>query len=340
MRGEGFKKGRNRVISFVMAIAMVLTLVTVAPVTAQAAGVTITMHFKNNGWNQVYATIAEGKSWNAISGYGYAKEWPGAEVKQDASNDGWYSFTIAASAGEDFHCIFNNNNNGIQTDNINITSVTTNIEKWVTITDASVANKNVINISDTAPEGWKNSVSEAPVKPVSNVQSPVVNADKTITFNLDATGQYKDATDVKLMGTVTDWTNGLPMKKIGNVFTVTTDKKNPGVYEYKFKYGTNSWICDPANENFIGENSRVVVPGLSVATVEAIAGKAKQLPETLQLYTADGTVTDEKVTYSLKDNSLAENVTLENDTITVKKDLESQHLHYSQLLNQKHQKLQ
>ena len=50
MRGEGFKKGRNRVISFVMAIAMVLTLVTVAPVTAQAAGVTnITIHFKMIG---------------------------------------------------------------------------------------------------------------------------------------------------------------------------------------------------------------------------------------------------------------------------------------------------
>ena len=127
MRGEKLKK-RNRIISFVMAIAMVLTLVTVAPVTAQAAGVTITMHFKNNGWNQVYATIAEGKNWNAISGYGYAKEWPGAEVKKDASNDGWYSFTITASAGEEFHCIFNNNNNGIQTENINITSVTTNIE--------------------------------------------------------------------------------------------------------------------------------------------------------------------------------------------------------------------
>lgn len=37
MRGERLKK-RNRIISFVMAIAMVLTLVTVAPVTAQAAG--------------------------------------------------------------------------------------------------------------------------------------------------------------------------------------------------------------------------------------------------------------------------------------------------------------
>ena len=319
MRGEGFKKGRNRVISFVMAIAMVLTLVTVAPVTAQAAGVTITMHFKNNGWNQVYATIAEGKNWNAISGYGYAKEWPGAEVKKDASNDGWYSFTITASAGEEFHCIFNNNNNGIQTKNINITSVTTNIEKWVTITDASVANENAINISDTAPEGWTNSKSEAPVKPVSNVQSPVVNADKTITFNLDATGKYKDATDVKLMGTVSDWTDGLTMEKSGDVFTITTDKKNPGVYAYKFKYGKDSWICDPANESTIDGNSKVVVPGLSVATVEAIAGREKQLPETLQLYKADGTVTDEKVTYSLKDNSLAENVTLENDTITVKK---------------------
>lgn len=322
MRGEGLKKRRNRVISFVMAIAMVLTLVTVAPVTAQAAGVTITMHFKNNGWNQVYATIAEGESWNAISGYGYAKEWPGAEVKKDASNDGWYSFTITASAGKEFHCIFNNNNNGFQTENINIDSVTENTEKWVTITDASVANKNVINISDTAPEGWTNSKSEAPVKPVSNVQSPVVNADKTITFNLDATGTYKDATDVKLMGTVTDWNNGLLMENKGNVFTVTTDKKNPGVYEYKFKYGKGDnakWIPDPANDSTFNGNSKVVVPGLSVATVEAIAGNEKQLPETLQLYTADGTVTDEKVTYSLKNNSQTENVTLKNGTITVKK---------------------
>lgn len=318
MRGEGFKKGRNRVISFVMAIAMVLTLVTVAPVTAQAAGVTITMHFKNNGWNQVYATIAEGESWNAISGYGYAKEWPGAEVKKDASNDGWYSFTITASAGEEFHCIFNNNNNGIQTENITIKSVTENIEKWVTITDASVANKNVIKISDTALEGWTNSVSEAPVKPVSNVKSPVVNAEKTITFNLDATGKYKDATDVKLMGTVTDWKNGLPMEKVGDVFTVTTDKKNPGVYEYKFKCD-EEWICDPVNDDTVNGNSKVVVPGLSVATVEAIAGKAKQLPETLQLYKADGTATAETVTYSLKDNSQAENVTLKNGTITVNK---------------------
>lgn len=318
MRGEGFKKGRNRVISFVMAIAMVLTLVTVAPVTAQAAGVTITMHFKNdNGWNEVYTKIAEGEKWSAISGYGYANGWPGAEVKKDASNDGWYSFTITASSGEDFHCIFNNNN-GIQTENINIKSVTENIERWVTITDDSVANGNKIQITDTKPADWTDSVSKAPVKPVSNVQSPVVNADKTITFNLDATGKYKDATDVRLMGTVSDWNDGLAMKKSDDVFTITTDKKNPGVYEYKFKCD-GDWIRDPANDSTLGDNSKVVVPGLSAATVNAIAGNPVQLNETLPLYAADGTTTDVKVVYSLKDSSQAENVTLKNGTITVNK---------------------
>ena len=38
-----------------------------------------------------------------------------------------------------------------------------------------------------------------------------------------------------------------------------------------------------------------------------------------RLSAADGKETDEKVTYSLKDNSQAENVILENGTITAKK---------------------
>ncbi|MFR5117031.1 MAG: hypothetical protein ACLTDV_08440 [Eubacterium sp.] len=42
-----------------------------------------------------------------------------------------------------------------------------------------------------------------------------VNEDRTVTFNLDATGEYKDAEDVRLMGTVagTNWDNGLSMEK-------------------------------------------------------------------------------------------------------------------------------
>lgn len=309
MRGEGFKKRRNRIISFVMAIAMVLTLVTVAPVTAQAAGVTITMHFKNNGWSQVYTYITQGDTWKAIEGYEYAGNWPGAKVEADTKNADWYSFTITVNDGEEFHCKFNSTD-GKETGDCGNFVVSANTEKWITIeSDETV-------VRDSKPDKWNESESGAPVK--SSVQSPIVHDDGTITFNLDAI-TYQNATDVKLMGTVTDWTNGLPMEKVGDVFTVTTDKKNPGVYAYKFKYGKDSWICDPANESTIDGNSKVVVPGLSAATVEAIAGKEKQLPETLQLYKADGTATAETVTYSLKDSSLSKMVTLNGNTISVKR---------------------
>lgn len=311
MRGEGFKKRRNRIISFVMAIAMVLTLVTVAPVTAQAAGVTITMHFKNdNGWSQVYTYITQGDTWKAIEGYEYAGNWPGAKVEADTKNADWYSFTITVEAGKTFHCKFNSTD-GKETGDCGNFVVSANTEKWITIeSDETV-------VRDSKPDKWNESESGAPVK--SSVQSPIVHDDGTITFNLDAI-TYQNATDVKLMGTVTDWKNGLPMEKKGDVFTVTTDKKNPGVYAYKFKYGTNSWICDPANESTTPNgDSKVVVPGLSAATVEAIAGKAQQLPETLKLYKADGTETDEIVTYSLKDSSLGEKVTLKGNTISVKR---------------------
>ena len=173
---------------------------------------------------------------------------------------------------------------------------------------------------DQAPEGWKESASNAPVKPVINVQSPVVNEDRTVTFNLDATGEYKDAEDVCLMGTVegTDWTNGLPMNKVGDKFTVTVPKQNPGIYGYKYKIGT-SWITDPANDAMTDGNSRLVVPGLESKNMEALAGKDLELPKTLKLYGDDGTSSDETVSYTLKDPSLSDKVTLKDETINVKK---------------------
>ena len=99
MRGERLKK-RNRIISFVMAIAMVLTLVTVAPVTAQAAGVTnITIHFKNDwGWGTPALQYWDGTSTTVIGG---ATEevpgWGGAKatmLNKDAENEGWYTITL------------------------------------------------------------------------------------------------------------------------------------------------------------------------------------------------------------------------------------------------------
>lgn len=159
MRGEGFKKGRNRVISFVMAIAMVLTLVTVAPVTAQAAGVTITMHFKNeNGWSQVYTYITQGDMWKAIEGYEYAGNWPGAKVEADAKNDNWYSFTIKVEAGKTFHCKFNSTD-GKETKDCGDFVVSDKTEKWVTMEGAGET-----VVSDSEPDGWNASESGAPVK--------------------------------------------------------------------------------------------------------------------------------------------------------------------------------
>ena len=83
-----------------MAIAMVLTLVTVAPVTAQAAGVTnITIHFKNDwGWGTPALQYWDGTSTTVIGG---ATEevpgWGGAKatmLNKDAENEGWYTITL------------------------------------------------------------------------------------------------------------------------------------------------------------------------------------------------------------------------------------------------------
>lgn len=100
MRGEGLKR-RNRVISFVMAIAMVLTLVTVAPVTAQAAGVTnITIHFKNDwGWGTPALQYWDGTSTTVTGGEeGIVEAWedkPTATMLvPDSNNEGWYKITL------------------------------------------------------------------------------------------------------------------------------------------------------------------------------------------------------------------------------------------------------
>lgn len=314
--GERRFSTKNRFVSFLLAIAMVLTFLPIGAVQAKAEGSRqIIMHFKNStNWEAVYTKIAEGKSWTAVDGYGYANSWPGAEVEEDSENEGWYSFTISTNSDEEFHCIFNNKGNGKQTDNIGFTENGSKVEKWVT------GEKGETVISEKKPEGWTESTSSAPVKPVIKVQSPVVNEDRTVTFNLDATGEYKDAEDVRLMGTVagTNWDNGLSMEKEGDKFTVTVQKQNPGIYGYKYKIGT-SWITDPANDAMTDGNSRLVVPGLESKNMEALAGKDLELPKTLKLYGDDGTSSDETVSYTLKDPSLSDKVTLKDETINVKK---------------------
>lgn len=316
------KKFLRRMSGIVLAIVMAFTLLPSLPTVAAADGSfdkqTITMHFKPaSQWDKVYTYIKQGGSWDTIPEYSYIGEWPGAETEKDSKNDGWYSFTITMSANE-VHCIFTNNNN-IQTTNVEFTPDKEVTEKWVTM---GSDDKDSTVVSDTKPSGWIDSVSNPPVKPVVKGESPKLNADKTVTFNLDATGDYKDETDVRLMGTVpgTNWDNGLQMEKKGNFFTVTTGKLEPGIYQYKFlidKNGKNSWITDPANSEIKDGNSKLVVPGLESKTLTVTEGAALELPDKLNLYKADGTEEQVSVTYKLKDKN--DKVTLKDNSLEVAK---------------------
>lgn len=316
------KKFLRRMSGIVLAIVMAFTMLPSLPTVAAAAGSfdkqTITMHFKPaSQWDKVYTYIKQGVNWDTIPEYSYIGDWPGAEIEKDSQNDGWYSFTITMSKNE-LHCKFTNNK-GIETKNdVGFTPDKEITEKWVTMS----SNDQDAVVSDTKPSGWVDSVSNPPVKPVVKGESPKLNADKTVTFNLDATGDYKDETDVRLMGTVpgTNWDDGLQMEKKGDFFTVTTGKLEPGIYQYKFlidKNGKNSWITDPVNSEIKDGNSKLVVPGLEDKVIDAVKkNEATELPATLKCYAKDGTVTDAPVTYSLKAEN--ENVSLSGNTITVK----------------------
>mgnify|MGYP000040346338 FL=1 len=316
------KKFLRRMSGIVLAIVMAFTMLPSLPTVAAAAGSfdkqTITMHFKPaSQWDKVYTYIKQGKNWDTIPEYSYIGEWPGAEIEKDSQNDGWYSFTIIMSKNE-LHCKFTNNK-GIETKNdVGFTPDKEITEKWVTMS----SNDQDAVVSDTKPSGWVDSVSNPPVKPVVKGESPKLNADKTVTFNLDATGDYKDETDVRLMGTVpgTNWDDGLQMEKKGDFFTVTTGKLEPGIYQYKFlidKNGKNSWITDPANSEIKDGNSKLVVPGLESKTLTVTEGAALELPDKLNLYKADLTEEQVSVTYKLKDKN--DKVTLKDNSLEVAK---------------------
>lgn len=182
------KKFLRRMSGIVLAIVMAFTMLPSLPTVAAAAGSfdkqTITMHFKPaSQWDKVYTYIKQGKNWDTIPEYSYIGDWPGAEIEKDSQNDGWYSFTIIMSKNE-LHCKFTNNK-GIETKNdVGFTPDKEITEKWVTMS----SNDQDAVVSDTKPSGWVDSVSNPPVKPVVKGESPKLNADKTVTFNLDATG--------------------------------------------------------------------------------------------------------------------------------------------------------
>ena len=94
--------------------------------------------------------------WNvdaSATGAGVGKEWPGGQISENADHSGWYDVVYTQDVKQNFSCIFNNNN-GTQTDNIDVSVTSTSTELWVTGTKAG----GDTTVYKTAPDSWETPV--------------------------------------------------------------------------------------------------------------------------------------------------------------------------------------
>lgn len=152
--------------------------------------------------------------------------------------------------------------------------------------------------------------------------SPEVNGQK-VTFRL-TDSKAAGATTVTVPGDMNDWNvkatgdNAFALKKDADGMWTGTFTVAPGVYGYKFDVD-ESWdnanFTDPVNPAMLGENSKLVVPGLENSSQNVKKGEETTLPATLKLYDTSGNTTNVNVTYTLKTPNA--NVTLSGSKITV-----------------------
>lgn len=109
-----------------------------------------TIHYLASGMGSTIYNHMWGADASA-TGAGVGKEWPGGQISENADHSGWYDVVYTQDVKQNFSCIFNNNN-GAQTDNIDVSVTSTSTELWVTGT------KGDTNVYKTAPDSW-----EAPV---------------------------------------------------------------------------------------------------------------------------------------------------------------------------------
>lgn len=111
-----------------------------------------TIHYLASGMG----TTIYNHMWGAdasATGAGVGKEWPGGQISANADHSGWYDVVYTQDVKQNFSCIFNNNN-GAQTDNIDVSVTSTSTELWVTGTKGG----GDTTVYKTAPDSW-----EAPV---------------------------------------------------------------------------------------------------------------------------------------------------------------------------------
>lgn len=109
-----------------------------------------TIHYLASGMGSTIYNYMWGADASA-TGAGVGKEWPGGQISENANHSGWYDVVYTQDVKQNFSCIFNNNN-GVQTDNIDVSVTSTSTELWVTGT------KDDTTVYKTAPDSW-----EAPV---------------------------------------------------------------------------------------------------------------------------------------------------------------------------------
>lgn len=111
-----------------------------------------TIHYLASGMGSTIYNHMWGADASA-TGAGVGKEWPGGQISENADHSGWYDVVYTQDVKQNFSCIYNNNN-GTQTDNIDVSVTSTSTELWVTGTKAG----GDTTVYKTAPDSW-----EAPV---------------------------------------------------------------------------------------------------------------------------------------------------------------------------------
>ncbi len=110
----------------------------------------VTLHFYNSDkWDTVAAWVWDDANNNYSGG-----SWPGTVLSQNANKSNWYDLSLSGITSSNLSFIFNNNNNGQQTNDLSATLSADTTEIWVTGGDKSSADPGTVYTS--APELWTN----------------------------------------------------------------------------------------------------------------------------------------------------------------------------------------
>ena len=315
----------RRVFSLILVLAMIMTMIPsiggMATAYADGAIPTIRLYLQlPKTWSNpvVHVWDADAMVDNHGEGNATISQWKQEKPKLAYEvSSGLYYVDVQSSKWEGFQFVDAGSNEEKAPEiQVNGGEVIDEIKKFTT-------NTSIYCLSDdNGNYQWYKDASrtETLTKPLDYV-SPEVNG-RQVTFRVPDS-KVPEATKVTVPGDMNGWKE----KEEDGSYVLTKNDEGmwtgtftmaPGVYGYKFVVN-ESWnvsMKDPANSAATGDNSKLVVPGLEDKVIDAVKkDEATTLPATLKCYAENGTVTNEAVTYSLKETD--ENVSLSGNTITV-----------------------